>query len=495
MDVQMPEMDGLEATGGSAPSSAQPMSASDRRDDRARDGGRSRALPAGGNGRLRHEARRAQRLIEAVERAASAPRPTLASDRSSRAATAAAGPRATPPTATRVVKDPRLYRELLQVFLADLPGMLGRIRSALEAKDSTALRHAAHALKGSVANFEATQPFELARTLERIGIDDDLADPLVSAAAASLLHELEIALDDLKDPTPSQESHAMGDSIEDRSARKTVLVVDDDQVTRHLLKSVLTTAGLRGHDRERRPPGPPARARLGRARSDPARRVDARMTGLEVLAQLRSDACTPGRRHDLRRHARDHAVRPARRGAPLRVEADRHRGARRDRGKTLAAGGVADIEVVSARPEWVELVVPCTREAASRIEAFLTHLDADLTPPVRESVGYAFRELLLNAIEWGGKLDPERRVRVAYLRAKRFLLYRIADPGAGFEMEGLTHAAIANPGDPMAHMKVREEKGLRPGGFGLLLVQAKVDELLYNEARNEVVFVKYLETP
>jgi hypothetical protein len=40
---------------------------------------------------------------------------------------------------------------------------------------------------------------------------------------------------------------------------------------------------------------------------------------------------------------------------------------------------------------------------------------------------------------------------------------------------------------------VREEKGLRPGGFGLLLVSAKVDELLYNEARNEVVFVKYLD--
>jgi hypothetical protein len=34
---------------------------------------------------------------------------------------------------------------------------------------------------------------------------------------------------------------------------------------------------------------------------------------------------------------------------------------------------------------------------------------------------------------------------------------------------------------------------LRPGGFGLLLVSAKVDELIYNEARNDVVFVKYLD--
>jgi anti-sigma regulatory factor (Ser/Thr protein kinase) len=42
-------------------------------------------------------------------------------------------------------------------------------------------------------------------------------------------------------------------------------------------------------------------------------------------------------------------------------------------------------------------------------------------------------------------------------------------------------------------MQVREAKGIRPGGFGLLTVQATVDELLYNEQRNEVVFVKYLD--
>ena len=46
----------------------------------------------------------------------------------------------------------------------------------------------------------------------------------------------------------------------------------------------------------------------------------------------------------------------------------------------------------------------------------------------------------------------------------------------------------------IAHVDVREAKGLRPGGFGLLTVRSSVDELLYNEQRNEVVFVKYLET-
>ena len=124
----------------------------------------------------------------------------------------------------------------------------------------------------------------------------------------------------------------------------------------------------------------------------------------------------------------------------------------------------------------------------------MSHLDADLAPDVRASIAYAFRELLLNAVEWGGKLDPSRTVRIACLRAKRMILYRIADPGPGFKIEDLPHAAVGQPpDDPIAHMQVREAKGIRPGGFGLLTVQATVDELLYNEDRNEVVFVKYLD--
>ena len=62
------------------------------------------------------------------------------------------------------------------------------------------------------------------------------------------------------------------------------------------------------------------------------------------------------------------------------------------------------------------------------------------------------------------------------------------------DSEGLRHAAVGHPeGSPLDHMSSREEKGLRPGGFGIMISQAKVDELLYNEAQNEVVFVKYLD--
>lgn len=154
---------------------------------------------------------------------------------------------------------------------------------------------------------------------------------------------------------------------------------------------------------------------------------------------------------------------------------------------------VPAIEVVSANSQWVELMVPCERSVVGRVQSFLMHMDMDLPPDIIEKVGYAFRELLNNAIEWGGHLDPNLKVRVSYIRTKHMLMYRLDDPGQGFKLEALKHAAINNPQDnPMAHMQEREAKGMRPGGLGLMLTQQLVDELVYNEKRNSVVLIKYL---
>jgi len=151
------------------------------------------------------------------------------------------------------------------------------------------------------------------------------------------------------------------------------------------------------------------------------------------------------------------------------------------------------IEVLSATPSWVELLVPCERTVSKRVQSFLSRLESDLPQEQREAIGLAFRELLNNAIEWGGRMDPNQKVRISFIRTQRALLYRIDDPGPGFRLEELKHAAINNPDDdPLAHTQAREEKGLRPGGLGLMMTKALVDELVYNEARNEVVLIKYL---
>jgi anti-sigma regulatory factor (Ser/Thr protein kinase) len=152
-----------------------------------------------------------------------------------------------------------------------------------------------------------------------------------------------------------------------------------------------------------------------------------------------------------------------------------------------------DIRVMSARPEWLTLDVRCKIDAADRTTNFLRELQTDLPFQTREDIAVAFRELLMNAVEHGGKYDPRKRVRLSLLRTSRSVIVHIHDPGSGFSLDFLPHAAISNPdGSPTRHVEIRAEQGQRPGGFGILMSRNLVDDLLYNERGNAVMFVKYL---
>ena len=111
----------------------------------------------------------------------------------------------------------------------------------------------------------------------------------------------------------------------------------------------------------------------------------------------------------------------------------------------------------------------------------------------RELIATAFRELLLNAVEHGGHLDPEKTVDLSYIRTTRAIVYYIRDPGEGFSMDTLAHAAVANTAEePFRHVELRRKMGIRPGGFGLLMTKSFADELIYSAKGNEVILIKYL---
>jgi DNA-binding response OmpR family regulator len=278
------------------------------------------------------------------------------------------------------------------------------------------------------------------------------------------------------------------------SPGRRILIVDDDRALRLALSTLLAEAG---HQIESAGDGPEA-LRLLHDRPFDIVLLDIglpSMSGLDLLARARALATPPlvimmtadDTPQSLVEAVKRQAYRYIRKPFPPNTIIDVVN-------EVVVEAASLSFEVVSARPEWLELVAPCTLEMAERIQSFVMHLEAKLNEDVREAVAQAFRELLMNAIEWGGKLDPNRKVRISCVRTKRMLLYRIADPGEGFDIEGLRHAAISNPDhDPIRHLVVREEKGLRPGGFGLAMTRSLVDELIYNEARNEVLFVKYLE--
>jgi DNA-binding response OmpR family regulator len=166
----------------------------------------------------------------------------------------------------------------------------------------------------------------------------------------------------------------------------------------------------------------------------------------------------------------------------------------RDVKETAAVEPAPSIVVLSARAGWVELLLPCTQEVADRIESYVASLEMDLPDNIRASVGMVFKELLLDAMGGEGHFDPHRRVRIACLRAKRMLMFRIADAGYGFRASdiGLSNdtAGPDQRQDQPAAVDMTAAPALRPG---LLLARELADELLVNERRDEVVFVKYLD--
>jgi DNA-binding NarL/FixJ family response regulator len=151
------------------------------------------------------------------------------------------------------------------------------------------------------------------------------------------------------------------------------------------------------------------------------------------------------------------------------------------------------IEILAATVEWIRLLARGDLSTADRLIQFI-HEISDLPPKEKEAVGLSFREMLMNAIEHGARFDATQHVEISYVRAKGMVLCRVKDPGEGFSLEELRHAATNDPPeDPLAHVTVRKQQGLRAGGFGILLTQHTIDELIYGEKGNEVLLIKYLK--
>ena len=152
-----------------------------------------------------------------------------------------------------------------------------------------------------------------------------------------------------------------------------------------------------------------------------------------------------------------------------------------------------DITVRSDQPHWISLEVACRLDTAYRLAEFVHALLVDVNSQAREEITLAFRELLVNAVEHGGRLDGDKRVGLDYIRFPRSIVCCIRDPGDGFSFDDLEHAALSStPEEPFRHLEVRDQKGIRPGGMGLLVAKNSADEVVYNAKGNEVTFIKYL---
>jgi CheY-like chemotaxis protein len=94
--------------------------------------------------------------------------------------------------------DRALLAELAAAFVADCPRRVAELRAALGAQEATRLERAAHALKGAVATFGAARARELADALETRGRERRLTD--APALAVELERELAEVTSALADP-------------------------------------------------------------------------------------------------------------------------------------------------------------------------------------------------------------------------------------------------------------------------------------------------------
>ena len=96
-----------------------------------------------------------------------------------------------------------------------------------------------------------------------------------------------------------------------------------------------------------------------------------------------------------------------------------------------------------------------------------------------------------NAIEWGHRKNADLVLRITYRIDAEKVTIVIRDQGPGFNPAQLPHAASDE--DPIAHLDVRNELGIREGGFGIMIARGLVDDFSYNEAGNEVTLIKRFE--
>ena len=62
-----------------------------------------------------------------------------------------------------------ILTRMVAVFFEELPDQLDTLKQAIDKKKSEDLQRAAHALKGTVANFGAKSAYEMAQKLENMG--------------------------------------------------------------------------------------------------------------------------------------------------------------------------------------------------------------------------------------------------------------------------------------------------------------------------------------
>ncbi len=94
---------------------------------------------------------------------------------------------------SRMLGDEELAREIIGVFLDDVPNKIATLKQALENRDATDIRDQAHAIKGAAMNVSALALKDVACLMEEAGAAADIEKTI------TLMPEMEDQFELLKD--------------------------------------------------------------------------------------------------------------------------------------------------------------------------------------------------------------------------------------------------------------------------------------------------------
>ena len=116
------------------------------------------------------------------------------------------------------------------------------------------------------------------------------------------------------------------------------------------------------------------------------------------------------------------------------------------------------------------------------------YLHTPLTERQVKDLKQVVMEMGGNAIEWGHRKNAESDRPDHLPDRPRESHPDHQGPGARLQPRPGPHAASDD--DPIGHLDVRNELGIREGGFGIMLAKGLVDDFHYNDPGNEVTLIK-----
>jgi serine/threonine-protein kinase RsbW len=134
-------------------------------------------------------------------------------------------------------------------------------------------------------------------------------------------------------------------------------------------------------------------------------------------------------------------------------------------------------------PRWDEVVVPNDLRSAKQPESLILRRLSDLnySEDVTFAIKLALEEALTNAIKHGNRNDTSKQLVVKFHIDPQRALIVVRDEGPGFSPQEVP--------DPTA-----DENLERPSGRGIMLMQAYMTKVRYNDRGNEVWMLKENQT-